>query len=168
MLLASIITYLYVIRHTRKAKLLYTITNKNRSRNSEIRMTKTLMQMVAAFSFMTLPSMIALIIATVTSNINPNEPRKFNIHAYNAIDTLGIIGYLCLTCSTILNFFIYNISNDIFRKCIVQLMVGFSNKLRFRCLTKILCMKRNINKTTIVATSSKEYLELNNRNSSAV
>ena len=168
MVLVSFITYLYVKKHIRKAKRLHSRTSEIRSRTSGTRSTKTLIHMVAGFSFMTLPSTIAIIVATVTSNINPKEPRKFNIHTYNAIDTLGIIGYLCLTCSTILNFFIYNISNDIFRKCIVQLMVGFSNKLRFRCLTKILCMKRNINKTTIVATSSKEYLELNNRNNSAV
>ena len=178
MLLASIITYLYVIKHTRKVNPLHSITNKNRLRNSEIRFTITLMQMVAAFSFMTLPSMIALILATVTSNISPDEPREFNIHSYNAIDTLGVIGYLCLTCSTVVNFFIYNIKNDLFRKCIVELMEDISKKLKFRCLTKKLCGKRNINRTTVVtkttktssksiATSSRENLELNNIISSA-
>ena len=178
MLLVSFITYLYVTKHIHEVKRLRSRTNEKRSRNSEIRLTKTLTQMVAAFSFMTLPSMIVLIFATVTSNISLYKPREFNIHTYNAIDSLGIAGYLCLTCSTVLNFFIYNKKNDLFRKCVVEIMVDISKKLGFRCLTKKLCRKRNINKTTVVtktaktsvmsiSTSPKENFELNNINSSA-
>ena len=174
MVLVSFITYLYVKKHIRKAKRLHSRTSEIIS----IRSTKTLIHMVAGFSSMTLPLMTALIFATVTSTINPNKPREFNIHTYNAIDTLGIIGYLCLTCSTVVNFFIYNTSNDLFRKCIVKIMEDISKKLRFRCLTIKLCRKRNINKTTIVpktaetsvmsiSTSPKESFELNNINSSA-
>ena len=132
------------------------------------------MQMVAAFSFTTLPSIAALILAIVLPNVNFKKPREFSIHAFMALDWFGIAGYLCLTCSTLLNFLIYSLKNKVFRKCAVELMVDISK--RFRCFGLINRMFRlrtmarrtfvsktlesNVSKTTIAQNETFELASL--------
>ena len=106
--------------------------------------------MVAAFCFMTLPSMTALIIVLVLPSVNLDEPRELNINAYNAIDWLGIVGYLCLTCSTILNFLIYIKNNKAFRKSVTEFIIEISNKLNCFCFKNKIPSFRTSTKTDFV------------------
>ena len=99
--------------------------------------------------------MIAIISTVSTPNINPNNPREFNIHTYNTMDLLGIAGYLCLTSSRILNVFIYNLNNVTFRNRVVKLLVNISHKLGFYCIIEKLRTTKTINKTTLVTKTGK-------------
>ena len=158
MSISSITTYYYVKKHARKAKLLSSRRKENNRKNAEAKLAKTLTQMVAAFCFMTLPSMIALILVIVLPSVNLHEPRELNINAYNAIDWLGIVGYLCLTCSTILNFLIYIKNQKVFRKYILKLMMEILDKLNCFCFKNKIPRLRTSTKIAL----ANEKIEIKN------
>ena len=154
MLLSSNATYFYVRKHTQKTKRLHSERKEKKSGNTQARLARTLAQMVAGFSLMTLPTIITIMVVTMLPNINPANPRSFNLHAYSVIDFVGVAGYLCLTCSTILNFVIYYTTSKIFRKCFVELFVDVSKKLG--CLTGKISRLKTATKTNFISKTVEE------------
>ena len=129
----SIATFCYTRKHTRKAKRLH--SKKSRSdkkpRNIEVELAKTLIQMVTAFSLMTLPLIVVIIATIATPNLSLHKPRSLDLESFLALYSLEFIGYVCLTCATIWNFLIYNVKNVKFRNNVYEIMAQVSKKLGF-------------------------------------
>ena len=152
-LVISTVTYYYTKKHIRKAKNLCSNVQKNRK--TELKLAKTLIQMVAAFCFMTLPLTVLIIFYVLTPNLNPRKPREFDIKKLRVLYSLEFFGYVCLTCATIWNFLIYNIKNDNFRKGVVKVLINTSKKLRFPLLVKIFRSSDIFTKTIFVIKNTK-------------
>ena len=134
-LVISTLTYYCTKKHIRMAKNLCSNIQKNRK--IELKLAKTLIQMVAAFCFMTLPLIVLIVIYTSTPNLNPRKPREFDRKRLRVLYSLEFFGYVCLTCATFWNFLIYNLKNENFRKGVVKVLINTSNKLRFSLLVKV-------------------------------
>ena len=134
MLGTSIATYCFTKKHTRKTKRLHSkkkSKTQKSPRNIEIKLAKTLMKMVAAFSLMTLPLIVVTIATISTPDLNKYKPRTLNFQTFFAFYSLEFVGYVCLTCATIWNFLIYNVKNTKFRNNVFDIMIQISNKLGF-------------------------------------
>ena len=129
----SVATFCYTRKHTQKAKRLH--SKKSRSdkkpRNIEVELAKTLVQMVTAFSLMTLPLIVVIVTTVATPNLNPRKPRSLDLETFSVLYSLEFVGYVCLTCATIWNFLIYNVKNVQFRNNVVETMAQVSKKLGF-------------------------------------
>ena len=156
-LATSTITYHYTKKHTRKTKIFR--SNIKKIRSTEIRLAKTLTQMVAAFCFMTLPLIILLVVYLVTPNLNPRKPRDFDRHKLRVVYSLQFVGYVCLTCATIWNFLIYNLKNDNFRKGVAELLKNTSNKLRFSLVIKKVRSPEVLSTTNVINKSTKASID---------